>query len=699
MRKGWLLFFVSIILISALASRVLADCSSDQYIPLAYPDELQVMNKWGIAEGFKPFADGKIHPNYKRPQDAPPNKGYIWIPKEACGKSVDLLIALHGWRSLSKPTDSIYLQGIPGQLTQEKGFDVIIRQAIDSGQSAPIVVAAPMDDIGPDESVFQVTGFDINVYLSKLSSLLNGQGVTINRVSILGHSNANCGGGLARAAKNLKGYPVYMIASADGTCISDFITNHDLLSIASVKNSFLFHMRQSSKDISAAETIKKMEGGPDPSVVNNQQYSENWKSNDGEVFTYALTPGGDHSHTTVPQYLLREILPRFFSPTGVATVVTAKQPVGTGSSAGGTGSSSSGIQVGTTSATQQIQQNCQIEQRCKDIDSAWVTFSSVLGLRSGEVWVPPLKAWRTFADVYNPKTVAAPQIPAPSAPVKIPPLIGEVIVKGVVEAEETKCLTEKYGAWTIGQGGKGTGTTLKRVKNFPGVQEIKSDWFKYGIAVTPLAADALELVKSELTGYYTGKGIKPYLIYSGNTIRPGEPHCGNLHPAGLALDINPGENPHCKNIAKWKSWFGRNPSPDEREKCSRGEITTTFPKEIIEIFEKYGWRWGGRFNNPDSMHFEFVPGYYSHYVLKQSLEEAEKINCCKETFGLPIPDYQPTSAENIKQYLHDSGFSSIGEITVSEEFATSVSEADIEGYVEDIDAKCGLWCGIKKIFS
>ncbi|MBI4152217.1 hypothetical protein HY495_00770 [Candidatus Woesearchaeota archaeon] len=72
------------------------------------------------------------------------------------------------------------------------------------------------------------------------------------------------------------------------------------------------------------------------------------------------------------------------------------------------GGGSGGIQVGTASAAQQIQQNCQIEQRCKDIDSAWVTFSGVLGLRSGEVWVPPLKAWRTFADVYNPKAVAAP---------------------------------------------------------------------------------------------------------------------------------------------------------------------------------------------------------------------------------------------------------------------------------------------------
>src|SRR3989344_2554403 len=96
-RKVWLLFFVSLVFISTLGNSILADpilpdCSSDQYISLRYPNELQVMNKPGIASEFQPFANGQIYPNDQRPTSAPQNKGYLWIPQEACGKSVDLLI-------------------------------------------------------------------------------------------------------------------------------------------------------------------------------------------------------------------------------------------------------------------------------------------------------------------------------------------------------------------------------------------------------------------------------------------------------------------------------------------------------------------------------------------------------------------------------------------------------------------------------
>ena len=32
-----------------------------------------------------------------------------------------------------------------------------------------------------------------------------------------------------------------------------------------------------------------------------------------------------------------------------------------------------------------------------------------------------------------------------------------------------------------------------------------------------------------------------------------------------------------------------------------------FPKEIIDIFEKYGFVWGGRWYHYDTMHFEYRP--------------------------------------------------------------------------------------------
>ena len=40
-------------------------------------------------------------------------------------------------------------------------------------------------------------------------------------------------------------------------------------------------------------------------------------------------------------------------------------------------------------------------------------------------------------------------------------------------------------------------------------------------------------------------------------------------------------------------------------------MTPTMDAKILEIFERYGWIWGGRWQgkNVDAMHFQFVNGY------------------------------------------------------------------------------------------
>ena len=53
----------------------------------------------------------------------------------------------------------------------------------------------------------------------------------------------------------------------------------------------------------------------------------------------------------------------------------------------------------------------------------------------------------------------------------------------------------------------------------------------------------------------------------------------SLHAWGLALDINPDENPY-------------------------GVESTLNPK-LVEIFETYGFEWGGRWKTPDPMHFQW----------------------------------------------------------------------------------------------
>lgn len=52
------------------------------------------------------------------------------------------------------------------------------------------------------------------------------------------------------------------------------------------------------------------------------------------------------------------------------------------------------------------------------------------------------------------------------------------------------------------------------------------------------------------------------------------------HSWGKAIDINWNLNPH------------------------RRPLTTNIPRWMIDLLERYGWGWGGRWSKPDAMHFE-----------------------------------------------------------------------------------------------
>jgi hypothetical protein len=64
----------------------------------------------------------------------------------------------------------------------------------------------------------------------------------------------------------------------------------------------------------------------------------------------------------------------------------------------------------------------------------------------------------------------------------------------------------------------------------------------------------------------------------------GEP---SMHSWGAALDINSAH-------ADYWLW-------------GHGSSTTTIPAEIIEIFERHGFIWGGKWSHYDTMHFEYRP--------------------------------------------------------------------------------------------
>lgn len=63
------------------------------------------------------------------------------------------------------------------------------------------------------------------------------------------------------------------------------------------------------------------------------------------------------------------------------------------------------------------------------------------------------------------------------------------------------------------------------------------------------------------------------------------------HSKGIAIDINPIQNP----------WLDKNAFSLKRKYDIKEKGTITL--DIVNIFKKYGWEWGGNWNIPDYQHF------------------------------------------------------------------------------------------------
>lgn len=309
------------------------------YLELNYPKYLHV-SKPGVGPLYKPYlGDGeflgsavdKIYADVLAKTNdgiGITNKGLIWYPNEAVGKNVDVIIALHGIRTLSKPGNNEFVYSTDDNF---KKFDKIVREYMDKGLSKPVVIIAPMYDKGYHDTVwdnkvaYNTKGLLDATKKAIAAAKLN---ITIKSVSVLGHNNANCGGGLARTANELEGINLYLYMAADGTCgkttpkqpvgIGPFFIKYNVFNIVNKKGGYIFHMHESVSDLGAVDEIKSTyKGGKDPETpTNGSQYNETWKSENGTVFSYSLTsasgPYGAHDHTHLPQYMLAEVLPRFF---------------------------------------------------------------------------------------------------------------------------------------------------------------------------------------------------------------------------------------------------------------------------------------------------------------------------------------------------------------------------------------------------
>ena len=125
---------------------------------------------------------------------------------------------------------------------------------------------------------------------------------------------------------------------------------------------------------------------------------------------------------------------------------------------------------------------------------------------------------------------------------------------------------------------------------------VTVSWFGEKILFTPIngAADSLRAVARELE---KRPELRSYLKSSGSfywrKVRGANRQ--SAHSYGMTIDIA---------VAKSDYWLWKNPGKKETEKIV---YANRFPKELILIFEKHGFIWGGRWYHYDTMHFEFRP--------------------------------------------------------------------------------------------
>lgn len=134
---------------------------------------------------------------------------------------------------------------------------------------------------------------------------------------------------------------------------------------------------------------------------------------------------------------------------------------------------------------------------------------------------------------------------------------------------------------------------------------VKVAWFGKTVDFTAIngTADSLRKVAAELEHY---PQLKKYLASSGTFYwRPvrGAKRL-SAHSYGIAFDIA---------VPYSDYWLWKNKNAGETDRI---EYANRFPRQIVEIFRRHGFIWGGAWYHFDTMHFEFRPEilhYSDHY--------------------------------------------------------------------------------------
>lgn len=125
---------------------------------------------------------------------------------------------------------------------------------------------------------------------------------------------------------------------------------------------------------------------------------------------------------------------------------------------------------------------------------------------------------------------------------------------------------------------------------------VKVDWFGDRVVFTKIngAADSLRSVAKEIGKY---PELQPYLR-SGGTFYWRKVRGANrqsAHSYGIAIDVG---------VSYSDYWLWKNKGKKETDRI---RYANRMPQLLINIFEKHGFIWGGRWYHFDTMHFEFRP--------------------------------------------------------------------------------------------
>ena len=126
---------------------------------------------------------------------------------------------------------------------------------------------------------------------------------------------------------------------------------------------------------------------------------------------------------------------------------------------------------------------------------------------------------------------------------------------------------------------------LRNVTRMPLANESIQTHRRLQKALNALQAELKPLLaaRPDLAKYCKSMGCQYWRVIAGtNRLSP--------HSFGIAIDMNP-------KIATYWRWAGK----------KRHALQDSYPGEIVALFEKHGFIWGGKWPHYDIMHFEYRP--------------------------------------------------------------------------------------------